>query len=939
MRVSKFIKINKTILLEYIYDDNNNIGNAYKVLISTKDNIQNFSYIAGDGSITNNTQINQLFKIDSISNNYGKINTSNYSFLQLKDYSEGFPARYDTIKIHLPVNYTFGEYIGCYIRVFTFDYNNKKTYELSNFYFDISDTEQAYLVNLSNPALMFQEKLWGKYLQVDIPSVRYLSGLRTNNQSQAKENSINYNLTNGVGLSTTSPVFIDFHFINSKKTVNKVTTYYLTSKSSINLPQSPDFEKIGLKIEHSKSGDFFEIYPVYNGNLAEFNNFIKTSLTLGKRYYVEFTVTMFEQNIRGKTVKYLIQENFNEKVEFRPIIKFSTTTAIVDVVMDIIDLVDNSSIQRRASYGMLQDEVAKYSVNLTKINLARSSKPKIYNIKSPEGAGIFGNLNGSAYSDGRLYGAAGGSLFSNNTTSNLTGSGNSLLGSGSPANAGLSLFAASKQRNLFSRAGGRSSLGPLGGADATGGAAGGVGGGLGAVINGIPIDNQTGISQIADSSKTQIVLQPYPVNYTVLADKFTVVAKSENVRIGKKNFYGIGRLRLLIQPFDQIIQFIIAQDVTNDQIVRNNGNTTGIEYAVAPKYMDLSGMGEIKLVFKNSKKTVDFKLYTQTQQIDLTKGQIVFRISENKINEIREISNSGINVFYITSTINTINSVVYSGLFSLFDDKDNVDLLNNEQKQQEAEGGNNQEPSIINVIETPEKGTAVVTRRLIPDPNGTDTGTGGTTDGGAGGAGTGTGTTTDANGNNQPVLTNSSTPTSYKSDGVTYEIDSSSNLKIDGYTWTPSDIKKAMSLTELALGLSIIDSGPVGGQSGAALYTKDKIIDKLTVIKSKLESLLESKESKDKYKQTQQQTRKEIGTDKEFAYYEMEFGPVGKGTQSPLSTNYKIINGETGALITTMPKDKAELIVVGNIVKILGKNWLVTFVDQTIRQIKVEIEQ
>jgi hypothetical protein len=40
---------------------------------------------------------------------------------------------------------------------------------------------------------------------------------------------------------------------------------------------------------------------------------------------------------------------------------------------------------------MLQDEVSKYSLNLTKINLRNTHKPKIYNIKSPESPGIFGN--------------------------------------------------------------------------------------------------------------------------------------------------------------------------------------------------------------------------------------------------------------------------------------------------------------------------------------------------------------------------------------------------------------------------------------------------------------------------------------------------------------------------------------------------------------------
>jgi hypothetical protein len=365
-------------LLEYIYDDGNNISEAYKILINSRDNT--YSFVSGDLSSSNNTSKNQLFPLDRVTDYYGIVNTKNYSFLQYKDYASGFPIRFDTIKVHLPINYTFGEYIGCYVKVFTFDYNNKKTYELSNFFFDISDVDQSYLLSLSNPALLFQEKLWGKYIQINVPSVRYLSSLRTNNT--AKENTINYNLTGGAGLSITSPVFIDFHFINNKKTVNKVTTYYLTSKTTINLPQSPDFEKIGLKIEHSSSGDFFEIYGIYNGNISEFNTFIKNSVSLGKRYYVEYVVTLFEQNLRGKTIRFSIQDNFNEKVEYRPIIKFSTTTAIIDVEMRLIDAVDDSYIIRRASYGMLQDEVSKYSLQLMKINLTNAHKPKIYNIKS-----------------------------------------------------------------------------------------------------------------------------------------------------------------------------------------------------------------------------------------------------------------------------------------------------------------------------------------------------------------------------------------------------------------------------------------------------------------------------------------------------------------------------------------------------------------------------
>jgi len=384
-------------------------------------------------------------------------------------------------------------------------------------------------------------------------------------------------------------------------------------------------------------------------------------------------------------------------------------------------------------------------------------------------------------------------------------------------------------------------------------------------------------------------------------------------------------LKLLIQPFDQLIQFIIAQDVSSDQIVRNNCNTTSVEYAVAPKYMDLSGMGEIKLVFKNSKATVDFKLYTQTQQNDLTKGQVIFRISQNKINEIRQIFDSGINVFYITSTMNTLNTVIYSGLFNLFDDKNNVNDLNNEQKQQESETGNNQEPSIISVVDTPEKGTAVVTRRLVRDTTADYAGGGTTNNANA--------NTTNANTAQTQNLNNSSTPTATKQNGITYEIDSSSNLKIDGYTWTPADVKKALSLTDLPTGLSIKDD---------VVYTKDKMLEKLTVLKGKLESLLQNKEDKDKYKQTQSQTRKEIGTDQEFAYYNLEFGgslvnttTSNQTTTQTIQTDYKVYNQTNGSLVTTISKMVAEDLKVNDLTKILGKSWIIKSIDKTIREIKV----
>ena len=54
------------------------------------------------------------------------------------------------------------------------------------------------------------------------------------------------------------------------------------------VPQTPEFEKLGVKIEESTQGDFFLIYGTYNGNIAEYENFIDESYYAGNRYYAEF---------------------------------------------------------------------------------------------------------------------------------------------------------------------------------------------------------------------------------------------------------------------------------------------------------------------------------------------------------------------------------------------------------------------------------------------------------------------------------------------------------------------------------------------------------------------------------------------------------------------------------------------------------------------------
>ena len=627
-KISKYIKLDKNILLEYIYNDGNLIGEQYKILLDSRDRRQ--SYIATDTSGTGNTQANQLFRLDAISGKYGKVDTNYYSYLQYKEYSSGIPVRHDTLKFHIPINWTFGENLGFYIKVYSFDVNSQKTYDLSNFYFDMTNIDQQHLLNYSTPALLFQEKLWGKNISVDIPAVSEVAAQKANNVARA--NSLNSNLTNGDGLSMTSPIFVDFYFISGIQTINGVTTYILGQKLTTTVPQVPEFERLGLVVKHSDNGDFFEIYGTYNDTIAEFKQFIDESVTIGRKYYVQYNITTYEQNIRGKTTIVTVNDGFNESVEYRPIIKYSTTTAIIDVEMRLIDSVDDSYIIRRASYGMLQDEVSKYSARMMKINIQNALKPKIYNIKNNIDASLLGKTNSMGRTSipvGRIY--------------------NSQSGTGYKV--GIAINKSNGSNNGY---------GKLNVANGNGG---------------------------LDSNMSGLQIQTIKVPYPVLIEKFNIVGKSDNSVINNNTFFGNGKMQIVIYPFDNIIKFIIA-----------SGD------AAKPDYLDMTGLGDIKMVFKNDTSTVEFPLFNESGQINLKIGQVVFKITQNKIMSIKKLYESGINLFYITSTNQSNTSVVYTGLFKIFDNISNVKDLN------DGSGGNT---PTVNTDPNLPKATAIVTKKLV----------------------------------------------------------------------------------------------------------------------------------------------------------------------------------------------------------------------------------
>ena len=593
MKTSKFVQLDPKVLLEYIYDDSYLNNESYTITHDLNEDKR--SYAAKDITGSNNKYSNQYVIIDPVTRKAGIRNSDRYNFLKDRDYTQNLPIRYDKVKLHFPINYNFDEVAGCYLNVYQIDFEDNKIVNLSQYFFDkqIQDRFNQEL-QLSSPSNTLNGRIWGKYIEIDFPSPSILAAQRTNDSPNP--NSINSNLTGNIGLSINSPIMIDFGFINQKTVLNNITTFSLDTPRQISVPLTPDFENLGLMIQPSDGGDWFEIYGTFNNTISGFNNFINTAIRAGKRYFVEYDITVFEENIKGKTQTLKINDDFNIPVDFRPIIKYSTTTAAIEVIMRLIDQVDESIITRRASYGLLPDQVSKYSRSLTRISVDGLKTPKIYNLR-----------NGGSIED---------------------------------------------------------------------------------AISGLNRKTKDALGV------TQEVIETIKVPYPLLVKVNNVVAKSEDGLVNGQEWKGFGKLKIIVDPFDNIFKFTLAKSVENKV-----------------EYLNLVNVGTIDLFFKNYDSEVKTTLYRKSNDVDLTNGTVVFKLNKEDVLDVRRIYQSGINMFYITSSNEETGetNVLYEGTFIM---SDSINYVTDLAKDYQDENDN------VEIRRDGGQETAIVTRRRIDNQNG-----------------------------------------------------------------------------------------------------------------------------------------------------------------------------------------------------------------------------
>ena len=173
-------------------------------------------------------------------------------------------------------------------------------------------------------------------------------------------------------------------------------------------------------------------------------------------------------------------------------------------------------------------------------------------------------------------------------------------------------------------------------------------------------------------------IQTVSLPFSVLVDSANVVAQSDNVISGANLYYGEGKLILLIKPFDTYIKLYLfntgSSATTNTGITASFGTGTASQIETIYPF-DLTSYGTINLTFKNSQYQYDFPLYTNNADVDVSKGIVAFLVPSSSVSNLRNLIINGPSPFYITSTVQNSTSVVYSGLFDLYDSASNLNNL------------------------------------------------------------------------------------------------------------------------------------------------------------------------------------------------------------------------------------------------------------------------
>jgi hypothetical protein len=408
---SKFVQLSSSVLLEYIYADQNAIntaGNPYR--LNTDDNPiwrtkndHNKEDIIFNGDSAKRIELGLPIGTGNVRDrSYAYIDPYRLALLDIDkvtfyndfdsslDNTSSLPITfnniqapvYDTIKLHLVQGFNFEQYTGLVFNIKVKDKKGKNI-NLLNLAYNKSDSFEV-----NNPAsFFFAGKVYDTYLEVRVLSLYnliydyWVGGI--------DPDSVVYKITRGEGIQKEQLIQINFSWIRDRKVVDDQEYVYPYDIVSVDIPPQDQFESIAAKIQESEEFDYIEFYATYKGNIID--NFITGLNQNGYDYIILHDLILSEYIYDPTGATYYWQKTdelqlsqtseYDLPNRFRPVIKNGSAIAFkIDYTVRLYNREDNSQIWKTSS--MISYSAAKYGKKLLQINLGDNPVQSIIYNKS-----------------------------------------------------------------------------------------------------------------------------------------------------------------------------------------------------------------------------------------------------------------------------------------------------------------------------------------------------------------------------------------------------------------------------------------------------------------------------------------------------------------------------------------------------------------------------
>jgi len=296
---------------------------------------------------------------------------------------------YHTIKIHILQGYNFEDIEGLVLRLSYKDTKGNTIY-VGNIAYN-----KEYSLEYNATPFKMGDRIFDKYIKVSIPDIEDLYALDTQLPDSVKKNDRYYGMANFPD-RTNSKINLEYLEIG-KSQLDSMGQTILSSVTLIGDNQGTFrteietedlFAGVAAVVRESGNGDFFEMFPTYNGQFLE-DYFAERSRQFNNQFVVFHDIQLYEhlfdfsaeqsynQQVTHR-LTHMQESNFNDVLRYRPIIVHPDTQAFsIDYTVRILDKTDNFYVIRKATY--TYPDASKYGRYLSKININEQSPVKIVN--------------------------------------------------------------------------------------------------------------------------------------------------------------------------------------------------------------------------------------------------------------------------------------------------------------------------------------------------------------------------------------------------------------------------------------------------------------------------------------------------------------------------------------------------------------------------------